>query len=468
MSSGWEMEEIPARQEPRAPSGWLLLAVLVAFETVGVLVVFAGWPKGETVWSNAFVYQALYIPLTICTALLGACLYAGYELPADSAWLWNVRRQWRAYYWLNWARGHVAIVDSVVLTPENDLAERLLGLEGAPPVNPDKVLALDLDAPAGSSRMACALESLLSPLLPVLTRLVRLGPLEIVLQTADEGDLKELLRLMRQLGVPDRVSARWTPGSKAACMDTLWGAAPPLAGSRLVLACQLHDGQEAPEISEIAVAVLLAAPQTLAGARPPIRPQGNLCRAITAEADGVEAALAKLVDAGQVPAKRIKQFWYTDLSKGLRHAVTTAVGDSALTVASHDIDRALGRPGPAHAWLAQALAASMIGHGQGAQLVATPCSAGVALNVVGPAPVAAVRPTDYGPLPLSLFWTMGAAGFTALLLCLDLPGKDDARDAVLPVWAYPLIWLGLMAAQVGMSIVHQRQTSTTFDQVDGR
>ncbi|HEY2021730.1 hypothetical protein [Paraburkholderia sp.] len=36
----------------------------------------------------------------------------------------------------------MALLDSVILTPEPDLAERMLALEGTPPENPGKVMAL--------------------------------------------------------------------------------------------------------------------------------------------------------------------------------------------------------------------------------------------------------------------------------------------------------------------------------------
>ncbi|MBV8271413.1 MAG: hypothetical protein JO067_04000 [Cupriavidus sp.] len=457
------MQRIDEEREPTSPRIWVLVALFVVIELIGVLVVVSDWPKDKPTMSSDFVFRALIVPLFAYFVVYGVVVHAWYVAPLDRVRLWNLMCQWRTYHWVNWTRNHVALVDSVVLTPEPEIAESMLGLEGAAPVNAEKVLPLELELPAGASRVGYVLEKLLTPLLPAVTQFSRAGVFQIVLQTAQEQDLVDLQRVMRKLKLPEYLDTSWIGAGAAAPMDSLWGDGKPLSGARLVLACQLHDGEEEPAFTEMAVAVLLAAPNTLASAGRRIKPQASLCRAITAESDGVEPALEIMLGAEQVPPKRIKNFWFSRLDKRMRHAVTTAVKDASLNVSTQDIDRALGRPGHANGWLAQALAAQMVWHGQGAQLIASPCKAGVALNVVGPQPASAAYPTAMGPLPMSPIWAAGMASAMFFLFLLSVESRGAERLPMMPWWAYLLIWLLLVLLQVGIDLLHCRMVKEDFD-----
>ncbi len=459
MSWRWDIRKISEQAEPPDPSPWILLVMFILIEVAGVLLVISQWPAGKPTMSKDFFFQAFFMPIFVYLFVQGAVLHIGYEQPRDGVRWWNTMCQWRLYRWTTWTRSHVALVDSVVLTPEDELAERMLGLEGAAPVNPDKTLALEQDMPAGASRVEHVLEKLLTPLLPVMARLVKLGTLEVVLQTPREPDLLELQRVMRKLKLPEHLGSSWQSGSAVAPMDSLWVDAEPLSAARLVIACQLHDGEEQPAFTEMAVALLLAPADMLARARPVIKPQAYLYRAITAESEEVEPALAMLLGAEQLPAKRIKQFWFSRLDKLMRHAVTTAIKDAPLNVAMQDIDRALGKPDHANGWLAQALAGQMVRHGQGAQLVATPCKSGVAMNVVGPTPAPVAAPAEILLSPISAIWMVGATSLTAFVFLLGI----FATFPLMPWWGYLLMWLALMLLQVVAGIAHRRLVSTDFD-----
>lgn len=463
MSWRWEISDIEAADQPKEPSIWLLIVLLVLVEVAGVLIAVSDWPEGKPMLSRDFLFKALLIPSTFYLGGFGVLVFAFYEVPSETAWLWNLSCRWRAYYWGNWTREHVGLLGCFVLTPEEEAAERMLGLEGSPPVNAGKVLPLSLDASAGASRMACALEKLLLPFVPAVTQYHQMGKFQIALQSAREQDLTELRHVMRKLNLPEHIDTVWASADKASCMDALWDGGKPLAGVRLVLACQLHDGEEQAAFSEMAVALLLAGADILAKTRPRIQPRAYLYRPVMAESDGVEAALSRMLSAEQVPPPRIKQFWFTHLDKLMRHAVTTAVKNSSLNAATNDVDLALGKPGHANSWVAQVLAAQMMQHGQGAQLIATPCRAGVALNVVGPTPIAVPRPVGRGPELLSRFWLIGATGFSFFLLCLD--GRGAGKEPDMPLWGYLLMFFGLIALQLTFSILHYRRVSATFDSI---
>ncbi len=76
--------------------------------------------------------------------------------------------------------------------------------------------------------------------------------------------------------------------------------------------------------------------------------------------------------AEQTPRARIRHLWLSGLPRQSHHATASAVKDPGLDLPAHDVDHAIGKPGPVNALLLQALAAQMVEHGQGAQLVASP------------------------------------------------------------------------------------------------
>jgi len=462
MSWHWNMPTIDPVPEPEPPPIWIFVVLYFLIEVPGFLIALTHWPTDKSLVSGDFFANAFFLPLTVYAGLCMAVLSVAYAIPSNAASWWNEMRMWRSYHWLNWTRHHVAVVDSVVLTPENELAERMLGLEGAAPVNPDKILTLDVDVPEGASRMVPVLERLLTPLLPAVGRFIQTGGIEIVLQSERERDLTDLTRVMRKLGLPEQLAA--TSPSMVAPMDALWDGDKPLSGARLVLACQLQAGEDEPSSSELTVALLLAAPDALVRARLPIKPQAYLCRAIMAESDGLETALATLLGADQVPPRRIKHFWFSHLNKLMRHAITTAIKDASLNVATQDIDRAVGKPGHANGWLAQALAAQMVHHGQGAQLIATPCKTGVALNVAGPQPAVAKPPKAPETISGSTIWACGMMCILLFLFILDrMVATSASEPPFMPGWGYLLAWLALMVIRVGGEVLFLRKLSEEFE-----
>ncbi|RDS80766.1 hypothetical protein DWU98_12465 [Dyella monticola] len=152
---------------------------------------------------------------------------------------------------------------------------------------------------------------------------------------------------------------------------------------RLMLACQLHQDGQAQAYSELAVAMLLTWPSVIERSRGKLKPQARLFRPISMASDAVQDALEILLAAEQVPRARIRHVWLSALPPQDRHATVAAVRDAGLDLAVHAIDHAIGEPGPVNRLLLQALAAQMVKHGQGVQLIASPRDKEVMLNLVG-------------------------------------------------------------------------------------
>jgi hypothetical protein len=227
---------------------------------------------------------------------------------------------------------------------------------------------------------------------------------------------------------------------------------------RLVLACQLHDEHAEPTFSEAAVALLLATPAWAERAR--IKPQALLFRPITAESDTADRALATLLRAEPAPVGKIKHIWFGQRDKIWRHAAGTAVRDAGLNAATHDVDRAIGQPGPVNGWLLQALAAQMVQHGQGPRLVATAHATGAAWNIVA-SHSAQVAEVPYPPMRYFSAPCFAAALATVLLtFCMALPKLPGTNFMLMMLALIPVS----VVLQVGIEILNRKSTTRYFSE----
>ncbi|WER49305.1 hypothetical protein CupriaWKF_19315 [Cupriavidus sp. WKF15] len=442
MTSPWFCPVPSKRPEVAWPGIWPYLIIYVVIQAITALIVIDAWPKGKPAGTFDF-YMTLLFPAAYASfVVLSLFYYFSFERPAWRTYAWNNLCEERECYWHRWAQKCVAVVGSVVLAAEEDIAERMLGLEGSAPTNPDKILPLKLAVPAGTSQLAHVLGLLLQPLVQTVKPLQRAGNLRVVLQTEREADLEELQRVMRKLELSPS-NLLWDSGKDPASVRHLWRDDKALSGSLLVLACQLHEGKMEPDCSELALALLVCHPDVLGRTKP----HGYWYRPISADADELDTALTTLLRAGQTPPKRLKHFWFSGLDKRMRHAVTTAVSDTELNLGIQDIDRCLGKAGHVSQWLPAALAAQMHHHGQGAQLIATPGNPGATLHVVAPqvaGPAYASAPQIFG-----MMWAVTLIALAAGAFMLDLfQVKGNTDDMFMAWWAYPLITVVLIALGV--------------------
>lgn len=419
MSSRWNLPGMPARQHASPPAIWVCFVIYAVVQIAGVVITVLTWEAGKPVMSGEFFVRLLAMPLLL-TGVLCAIHFASYEHSVEEIDWWNYLCRKTHAQWRVWAQEHLVILSSVTLTPEVDLAERLLGLEGSAPVNPDKVMPLPGadSAPANESRLEQVFERLLTPLAGYVSRFATTRSFDVVLQSARREHLVELQQVWRRLGLSDLAQILWVSSDKAPSMLEQWFDAERRSDFRLVLACQLHDGESEPSWSEAAVALLLTSSAVLTSFKGKLKPQALLFRPIAAAPDSVREVLATLLRSEQTPAKKIRHFWFSRLSKLDRHATVSAVKDADLEVTTHDVDNAIGRPGPISPLLQQAMAAEMVQHGQGAQMIASPGGQGVTLNLVGShlAPVPYVEAAYFRQMSLSTTVGLGCLAIFTLIL----------------------------------------------------
>jgi len=407
MAFRWNQRFPPEHEEPEPPPLWLYVGVFVVLLVIVAGATILSWPKGKPVDSSDLLRTAVAAPVLLGIAL-NALIYAlTYGAPAYEAAIRNGARRDLLNAWYRNGRMGMAVLDSVVLTPEPDLAERMLKLEGSPPDNPGKVMRLDsIEAGPEKSRRCVMLEKLLTPLIPRLAGAMRSESFDIVLQCDDEepaNDIKTVWQLLELPGVPciRQVGNDTNPGFAAVWFEDetyepyayYSSRVYPAPKYRLVLAWHLNDdAAEAPPVASEAAAALLLGTWKLMSEKPDTKRQAWLLRQIESEADRVDTSLELLLRVKQVEPERIHHLWYSRLKGLAQHSTLGAIRDANIKVEEHALDPAIGPQAPVARWLLMALAARMAHFGQGAQLIALPDPKGVVLNLV-------VREPDTVTLP---------------------------------------------------------------------
>ncbi|CAE6734995.1 hypothetical protein [Paraburkholderia domus] len=384
MSFRWDQAIPDEREAGEPPPVWIYLVLFIIVECVALALTVATWPKGKSVNSMEFFRGVLLIGPVFWGAICAFIYHSAHGLYAFETAVVNQERWRQRRSWQQQGRCGVAVLDSVVLTPEPELAERMLGLDGTPPQNPGKVMALDMDETGAASRLHAVLEKLLVPLAPKLAGAMRSDSFLLMMQ-GDRDESSDIVRAVwKKLELPGAPRIVRMQAITEPKFAEKWFPADSDPYYRLVLAWHLNDGgPDAPkDCSEFAVALLLGSHQLMYNQRGKLKAQAWLLRGIATEADQAEDALTLLLRAEQVETKRIRNFWHSRLKGLARHATLGAVRESGLEVSTHALDTAIGPQAPVSRWLLYALAARMAHFGQGAQLVALPGEKGVAFSLV--------------------------------------------------------------------------------------
>ncbi|VWB46768.1 hypothetical protein [Burkholderia metallica] len=427
MSMNWHVPDVAEYQYGKPPSIWWYVVAFVVIQGGGIVVTVLNWEQGKPMISGAFFGRAVLVPLLLWGGV-SAWIYNRYEDWVARVDWWNYLCRLQRARRREWARAHVAILGSVVLTPEPDLAERLLGLEGRAPMNPGKIMALpQMAVSAGVSRMAQAIEQLIKPFTVHISNVADIHLVDVILHSDDRHHETELREVWRKLGLSDLACLQWAPCDAKVDQMERWFDPGLRSSFRLVLGCQLHAEGKEPSCSEIAVAMLLAPSSVVAAFNGKLKPQACLFRPISTPSDSVPDALERLLSAEQTTRARIRHGWSSGLSRQSRHATSGAIKDAGLNLVEHDLDGAIGEPGPVSAWLLQALAAQMVEHGQGAQLVASPQGQDVTLNLVGTrhTPVQRVDEASGSVVDVSVFIGL-TCGLAMSMFLFDTVGASDA------------------------------------------
>ncbi len=457
MKLDWRFHERKELEYDKPPSVWIAVVIIIVTCVAGAVLTVLTWEKGQPVISVPFFNRAVLAPLAL-SGCLCSLLYTRHENSTDVVYVLNYLGRQERVRWQAWSQSCIAMLESVTLTPEKDLAERMLGLEGSEPRNEGKLLRLhanedsdgEADVPDGSAvvltgvRLEAVLEKLITPFVPHIARAAVRHAFSILLQSDDEEDIVTLRTVLRRLDIPDadRIGIeRATQPFDAGLVHRWLNDEEKMPDFCLVLACQLHHEGTQARFSEVAVGVLFASEYVGNQFKGNLKAQAYFYQPISAASDSVAIALPDMFKAQRMPPESVQHLWLSALPRQARHAAVAAASGAGLTSATHDVELAIGVAGPANALLAQALAAEMVQHGQGTQLVATSGGAGIVFNLIGPQRPPAPAEPAIELRYLGPFRMLGAACFCGLMGCFMDFGKAPGVWYLAIPFLYALIMI---------------------------
>lgn len=416
--SQWRIPTVQKLEETSAPPAWVPLVLVLICVIAGAVFAVLDWKPGTPV-SGKLAVNALLIP-ALFGGFVSAVFYIHPEFWAMKVEWWNARVAQHYLNWRYWSQWNLAIIDSVVITPEVDLAERMLGLEGKPPENAGATMTLDIAQSAETSRVEALIEQLVTPLFAQLERLQGNEPVSVILSAPSDGYLETLLNTLTRLAMPRLhasnlkfvASDQVGPLIDAFVNGKEWewqGERKRPFEACLVVAFQLHEDDSAPSFTEAGVAMVMASMEVTN--RYKFRPKARWFRPVTTTLDSLADRLEALLSAAPTPVEKLRHVWMSGLSKLGRNNVNGVLGDIEREWSRHELDQAIGLPGPVNPWLMQALAAQMVTYGQGPQLVFAPANDGVMVNLVA-GPLSTIK--EIGPPDMN-FWPVS---FVAMLSCM--------------------------------------------------
>lgn len=448
----WRLPQLERKSLPGFPAWWVWLLLPLACVLAAAVVLFFTWPVARGFTDRRFWFWLLLIPLLTSVALelflLSHVLHQRREIRWRHLFIDSKQAQWR-----QWGRQSLTLAGWHVLTPEPDLALRVLGLEGVVPQAPAKAVLLPRppQSELGMSPLRDILTQTLTPLLAVL----RPQPVvDIWLYTGSVEDESRqalaqcwLALLSRQL--PDN-RIHWQAEPPDARLLYQW-CDEPSDTPRLLLCTQLLSADAAG--SEFSVALLFTAARQRLPENTGFRPV-SVFRPLFAPATEPEEALTDLLSVEQMVKGQRRHLWDTGLDTRARNtvlAVLDAQGETLPSDGQHLLARHIGEPDKNSFWLALGLAAQATDTGQRGQMVVAPLpeqTACVQLNV-HPAPATPWPQDNVSRYPL--VWT---AGVCCVLLLFFLLMDSTVQQMLWPWLAGGgVLYALLMLAAVPLALI---------------
>lgn len=386
MSVAWPVPTLKHVQRAIKPPIWLAGVGSVFILSVAAALVVLVWPaKHGSVAGGPFWVCLAGLPISACLASSGLLLHL-YGMAVYRRDCFNTSIESMSANWQKWARRSVVVKGSTTLTAEDNLAEKIVGLEGTVPQN--KTLMTELKKFEGDfqrSRTELVVARLLEDLRSAIGTLVPGKPLRVIVWTGADSALpvieSGIRTLWTELGLKRHPVVEGVAAISWSLIEQhVIARREPL----LIIGAQLHDaGGSLKHYSESGVALLFDMPASEKHGTAPIV---RLFRGMPTSIDSIAEDIEQLGHVGPIPLGRLRTAWNGGLGKAEGHALSRAIGDSGLILNGGangivNVSECIGPAGPISPWLSLGLAAELIQYGQGSQLLAVPTDDGIELAV---------------------------------------------------------------------------------------
>lgn len=444
----WLLPSMPRKELPKPPMWWCWPLLLLISISIAALILFFTWPVQRGFANSRFWLYLLIIPFLLAFAIgafvLSACLQARRAVIFRNQFIDSKQAQWQ-----NWARRALKLTSWSLLTPEPDLAVRILGFQGVMPQAPSKPASLveNQNDKLSASPLADIITQTLTPLSEQLSKLQGVQ-VWFFTGEAENTSCIALIQawkaaLNKQLPLDQIHYLEQYPDGR---LLTDW-INNPLLKPHLLICCQFLKAES--QVSEFSAALLFQ-PHSDAHLNSiklkPVyvfRPQRNSLIQF-------EHNAAHFLGAGQTEGTRLRHLWDNGLERREHSKLISILDESAIAISPnnvHVLPQLLGPPASSSFWLTLCLAAESCDLGQRGQLVAAQSEESISLVQLSTQPAAPVNmPVD----TISRYPLAYLAGTVAVMLALILlPADRDTRMGMLP-------WLGgglvVVAALLSFSV----------------
>ncbi|MFO6298517.1 hypothetical protein [Rahnella selenatireducens] len=444
----WLLPFMPRKELAKLPMWWCWPLMLFISIALAALVLFFTWPVQRGFANSRFWIYLLVIPFLLAFAfgafILSASLQARRAVLFRHLYTDNKQAQWH-----HWAHRSLKLTGWNLLTPEPDLAVRILGFEGVIPQAPAKPTSLIENQKDKLS--ASPLADIITQTLTTLSEQLRkLQGVQVWLFTGEAENTSRIaliqawkIALNKQLP-PDQIHyLEQSPDDRRL---TDW-TNETLSKPHLLLCCQLLKAES--QASEYSVALLFQPHSATHLNSLKLKPV-YVFRPQRSPLTEFEHNAAHFLGAGQTESARLRHLWDNGLERREHSKLISLLDERAIAVPPnnvHILPQLLGPLAPSGFWLTVCLAAAGCDLGQRGQLVAAQSDESISLVQLSTQPAA---PVDAPRDNISRYPLAYLGGIFAVMLALILlPSERDTQIAMLP-------WLGggllIVAALLSFSV----------------
>lgn len=428
----WRLPDMPRHAPPALPAWWWWLAVPVAAIALAAIVLFFTWPLQRGFANLRFWFWLLLLPLLLSSAIMAFVLSGALQSRRQVQWR-HLFIDSKHARWQYWGRKSLRLVAYHCVTPEPNVASRILGLEGVPPQAPAKPADIVLAAPPqlGESPLKGILSQTLTPLndilrsLPAVDIWLYANAGEEETRSAVEQYWRDQLKKRLQ---PEHIA--WQESAPNATLLNAW-CDDDMKVPRLVIALYAVDGKS--RASASSSALLFLSSSGAVGKTPTFRPV-FLFRPLMTSAHDLDADFPRFLATGQTEGKRLSHLWDAGLLSRERGALLALMDENGIKLPAqgrHDLALLLGPQSSASFWLALCLAAQGCDLGQRGQLVAAQTDESISLIQLSTQPA---EPVAMPPDTVSRYPVAYLGGIFATLLALMLLPTEPATQITMLPW----------------------------------
>lgn len=364
----WRVPNIPEKALPKNFSIWVYLLVFVLsaifFEFIVLLI------NENSVLSNLLLggFYLVIVPLFFSLSITGF-IYSYYHSQLIEALFFNLNIKNKLARWQIWARKSIGLVDYCYLTEIDNLALKVMGLEGSQPMNPDKVMPISVIHEMSSSPLFYVFEKIIMPMKAKINSLSKIKVLLNMTQSS-EAAVMILANYCRSnhinINESDIVLSDCIPSPEIIheWIDTKYDES-------ILMINLVYDVKNQLSFSEYCCALLFSNVKKALNLS-----KLRVFRPLKTELTDLSDDIGYLIKAEQVEKKRVNQLWTTSLSSSALNILKETFFDinGEIIIAPNKVyplDLNLGKLSESHAWLALALAADGVNQGQKGQMIAS-------------------------------------------------------------------------------------------------